>query len=74
MRPGDRTQPPAQLLLLARGRPVDQALGGSVLPDDAAGPPLGHPEPLPQRFDGAAAAVRGQKFPVMMVAALVGVV
>jgi hypothetical protein len=60
---GDAAQPAAQLLLLAPGRPPREALGGAVLPNDVAGPPLRHPEPLPQRVDRTAAAVRGQKFP-----------
>src|SRR6185436_13863927 len=63
MLPGDRAQSPAQLLLLAGGRPPRQPLGRAVLPHDAAGPPLGYPEPLPQRLDRTPAPVRGQKFP-----------
>jgi hypothetical protein len=37
---GDAAQPAAQLLLLARGRPPREALGGAVLPNEVAGPPL----------------------------------
>ena len=34
-----------------------------MLADNAAGPPLRYPEPLPQHLHGTAATVRGQKFP-----------
>ncbi|ETZ97813.1 integrase, catalytic region domain protein [Mycobacterium kansasii 662] len=34
---------------------------------DRAGTAFGYPEPLAQSRDGSALAVRGQKFPVMMV-------
>jgi hypothetical protein len=44
---GDAAQPAAQLLLLAGGLPPREALGGAVLANDMAGPPLRHPEPLP---------------------------
>jgi hypothetical protein len=38
-----------------------------VQTNDCAGAAFGHPEPVAQRRDGAALAIRGQKFPVMMV-------
>jgi hypothetical protein len=37
----------------------DEALGGSHLADDAAGPALGDPEPLLEHDDCSTAAVRG---------------
>jgi hypothetical protein len=71
---GDRPQPAAQLVLLSRAGPVLLALGGAMLADHRTRPTLGHPEALLQNHYGPAPALRGQKFPVIMLVVLPDVV
>src|SRR5215217_6882635 len=60
---------PAELAQLVAERPVPvrfdrlMALGGAVLPDQLARPPLRHPKHLLEMFDGAAPAGRAHQFP-----------
>jgi hypothetical protein len=63
MSPGQRTQPgPQPQLGIGAGR--DRAtLGSAMLAGHAAGAALGHPEAGLRVPNGAAAALRGQKFP-----------
>jgi len=70
----DPSQLRAQPRLLLRTRWARQAVNGAMRADDPARPPFGNPEPSPQVANGPAATVRGQKFPVMMVAVSAGVV
>jgi hypothetical protein len=59
----EHAQPDPQLGLLIADRRWLQTHGATVHADHRTRPPLGDPEPLTQRLDGAALAVRSQNFP-----------
>jgi hypothetical protein len=60
---GEPAQPDTQLGFLSGDRHRRQAHRGTVDVYDPAGSAFGHPEPVAHHLDGAALAVRGQKFP-----------
>ena len=63
MFPGDAAQPSPQSRLLAQAHRRQAPLRRAMLPRNAAGTTLGHPEAGLQGHHGPAAPLRGQKFP-----------
>ncbi len=70
---GEGLKPLPQPLFLLAGSGWGEALRGAVLAHHPTCSTLGDPEPFRQHHHGAATALRGQNFPVMMVE-LTGVV